>query len=70
MSSLSLIFLKVMGPLEANADNISLHICNFDLFKISTLSSKTKMSILDYVYRDYEFSIMIQNQGLSADIDF
>lgn len=68
MSSLSLMFLKVMGPLEANADSISVHICNFDIFNVLTLSSETKMSTLDYIYINYELSIMIQNQGLSANI--
>jgi hypothetical protein len=32
-------FLKVMGPLKANADSISVHICNFDLFNFNTVLS-------------------------------
>ncbi len=70
MSSLSLIFLKVKGPLEANEDSISVHICNLDLFKILTLSSETMASMLDYLYRNYEMTIIFQNKWLSTKIEF
>ena len=59
-----------MGPLEAKLHSISVHICNFDLFTLLTLSSETVISLLDYIYRDYELPIKIQNKHPGAGIEF